>query len=182
MRIFKTLALLALFLFPALPGPSAKPAVLVMEEEIVLAPSQPRMWNFVRNTNPHLDKSDVTYISKVLQEKAEQYDLDLVTFAAVVAQESSFKLNLEVCHGVRGNCDIGLGQISSFWVKTWKLDKKRLQYDIAYNLDVAARILKAAYDENPTEKKAYSRYYNPIPKHRKEYEKRVEKWIQVASR
>jgi Transglycosylase SLT domain len=181
MKIFKILALLALFLFPAYNMTNAD-ASLPPEAPRAVAPAKPKMFNFVKKLNPGLSEQDATYISKVLQEKATEYGLDLVTFTAVIAQESSFQLNLQVCHGAPGNCDRGLGQISSYWVKVWNLDPNRLRYDVTYNLDASARILSAVYKENPTEKKAYSRYYNPLPSFRKTYEKLVDHWILVASR
>jgi hypothetical protein len=182
MRIVRVLALLALFLFPAFTISSAEATVPPMEEVPVVVPAKPKMYEFVKTANPKLAPSDVQYISKVLEEKATEYGLDLIVFAAVVAQESGYQLNLRVCHGQPGNCDIGLGQISTFWVKTWKLDTNRLRYDVTYNLDVSARILKSVHDENPTEKRAYSRYYNPNPRLRRDYERLVERWILVASR
>jgi hypothetical protein len=180
MRVFKTLALLALFLFPGFVSSTSAGVETFQCPASVEVRYQ--MEDFVKATNPNIDPADAVYIAKTLQEKAQQYDLNLVVFAAIIAQESSFRLNLWVEHGAAGNRDIGLGQISSFWVKKWKLDANRLRYDIAYNLDVSARILKTVYDENPKDPKAYSRYYNPLPSYRKTYEKLIETRMQLASR
>jgi soluble lytic murein transglycosylase-like protein len=180
MRFLKLFALLALFSFPGfISNTSADIGTFECPTSVEV---QYQMVDFIKATNPNIDPSDAVYIAKTLQEKSQQYGLNLIVFSAIVAQESSFRLNLLVEHGGQGNRDIGLGQVSSYWVKKWKLDPNRLRYDVAYNLDVSARILKSVYDENPNDPKAYSRYYNPLPAFRKTYEKLIDARIKLASR
>jgi soluble lytic murein transglycosylase-like protein len=194
MRIYCLLALMALSLFLGFFPPQVAQAtdpvtatntLCMTNPSVELAPAQPKMYEFVKYTNPRLADSDVLYVAKVLQEKATEYGLDLITFAAIIAQESSFRLGVTQgnCNlNSPDNCDRGLGQISSFWVKKWSLDHNRLRYDVAYNLDVAARILKSVLDAHPDETKAYSRYYHPGSSQRKTYEKLIETRIKLASR
>lgn len=140
----------------------------------------PPIVNYIKKVNPKLDDRDAIHLAKTIFEKAREHGIHPTLFAAQLRQESSFRLNLKVCHGFEGNCDYGLGQISSIWVKKWKLDTKRLQYDVAYNLDVAARIVRYYMELRPNDPNAYSMYYNMKSAFRKDYEKRVEKWRKEA--
>jgi hypothetical protein len=141
----------------------------------------PKITHFIKKTNPALSDSDALYLARTIEGKAKEHGIHPVIFAALIRQESSFRLNLKVCHGFEGNCDYGLGQISSIWVKAWKLDTKRLQYDVGYNLDISARIIHHYIELRPKDKNAYSLYYNANPEFRKDYEKRIQRWARLAS-
>lgn len=136
----------------------------------------PTCMDFVMSKNPKLTIEEGWWIAYWIDQKAKEYGLDPKLFGAIIAQESTFKVNAKRCHG-NGNCDYGLGQINIQWVKKWRLDKKRLLKDPAYNLDVAAKILRSAINEGESEPNAYSRYHNPARKFRLAYEYRIQKQL-----
>lgn len=138
---------------------------------------------FIKKTNPQIRDKDAFHIAETLAGKSVEYGLDLKRFASVIAQESHFRLNLKSCYEVvlkdgsdfRTQCDLGLGQISPLWVRELKLDANRLQYDVHYNLDVAAQILKHYKSKYPKDPLSFSRYYNGKKELRRGYEKLVNK-------
>jgi soluble lytic murein transglycosylase-like protein len=69
---------------------------------------------------------------------SRKYNISPSIYAAILMQESSYRLNAKAC---QKSCDWGIAQINDINVKYYKLDKNRLLNDLDYSLEKGAMVL-----------------------------------------
>lgn len=164
-------------------SPSRVPQEKTAQKPVVAAPHcTPMLTKFVQKTNPQLTPAEAERIAGIIEKVAEENDIDVILFAAVIRQESHFKNGQKVCHVVLGRrtCDYGIAQVNTFWVDEWELDASKLKNDVEYNITVAAKILKGVLDRSKGDKYAYSLYNSSDPDARAAYQERIEKYRKLA--
>lgn len=148
------------------------PAVEIVKEP----PAPPVLLQYVKKTNPGLGEVEAERVARLVQQVAEEYEIDVTLFAAIIRQESHFRTGLKACR-VYGNvrrCDYGLSQVNSFWIDEMELDAARLRLDDLYNLRIGAQILKDVLDRHPGAH-GYGFYNTADPDLRLGYVSRIEK-------
>ena len=148
------------------------PVVQVKKEEAPPAP--PVLLPYVVKSNPGLDEKEAERVARLIQQVAEEYEIEVSLFAAIVRQESHFRSGLKACRSYSGirRCDYGLAQVNSFWIDELELDALKLRTDDLYNLRIGARILKDVLDRHKGE---YGYYNTADPDLRMAYVKRIER-------
>jgi soluble lytic murein transglycosylase-like protein len=142
----------------------------------------PMLTRFVQKTNAALTPTEAERIAGIIEKVADEQQIDVILFAAVIRQESHFKNGIKSCRSVHGrrSCDYGIAQVNTFWVDEWELDAGRLKNDVEYNITVAAKILKGVLVKGKGDKYAYSLYNSATPEHRAAYQERIEKYKKIA--
>jgi len=132
-------------------------------------------------SNPTLSAAEAERIARLVQTVAEEFNIEVPLFAAIVRQESHFKTGAKACRNLMGRrtCDYGLAQVNSFWVDELELDAKRLRNDDGYNLRVAGKILRDVLDRHPGEL-GYGFYNTADTALRNAYSLRIEKYRKQA--
>lgn len=150
---------------------------------VVAAPPAPppTLLAFVQKSNPQLATKEAERVARLVQQVAEENDIEVPLFAAIVRQESHFKSGAKSCRNYQGirRCDYGLAQVNSFWVDELELDAARLRNDDHYNLTVAAKILKDVLTRHPAEM-GYAFYNSADPEMRIAYTRKIEKYRAIA--
>lgn len=139
--------------------------------------------DYVKELRPHISNARAVQVSKHIETVATHHKVDPKLLAAIVRTESNFESGIKACwpwfskrEGVcRHTCDYGLAQINELWIRKWKLDPNRLQYDDRYNLGVAARILRLLQQEYAElePENWFGRYHSGTPSKRAIYEGRL---------
>jgi soluble lytic murein transglycosylase-like protein len=139
------------------------------------------MLAFVQKSNPGLAPEEAERVARLIEQVAQEYDIELPLFAAIVKQESHFKTGAKACRNLYGRrtCDYGLAQVNSFWIDELELDASKLRTDDLYNLRVAGQILRDVLDRHP-EELGYSFYNTADRELRLVYSTRIEKFRKQA--
>ena len=146
---------------------------LAINTAVLLTPTS----KIVQKLNPVLDTKYTKFISDVIDDKSERYGIDKIIAISILFRESGFNPNPRRCHVIRERCvvDIGVSQINfKVWGKYLKLDRKRLIYDIEYNIDIMFKILVDYKRRYKREKQWYTRYHSGTPKYRRIYTKKID--------
>ena len=98
-------------------------------------------------------------------------DLDPRLIVSIMFQESRFREASLGCGP--GGCDHGVAQINSVWIRTWGLDRNRLQHDDDYSICVMARILRDLQQQHGHEFRWWGRYHSRTPEYRLRYEAQI---------
>ena len=123
--------------------------------------------------NPSLDDKYAKELSIIIDKLAVQFDIKPERLAAILAQESMYKLNA-VNHDSR---DYGIAQINDKTIKRFGFNKKLLLTDLEYSVKAGAIVLadfKRRYGKR--EKKYWSRYSSSKLVKRQKYENLVARY------
>ena len=159
------------------PTSAIAPQLKTPPASIQVIRATPTLLSFVQKSNPTLKPKEAERIARLVEEVADEFDIEVPLFAAIVRQESHFKTDIKTCRKVEGRrtCDYGMAQVNSYWVDELELDAKRLRSDDGYNLRVAARILKDVLDRHPGQL-GYGFYNSADSEMQAEYTGRVERY------
>lgn len=132
---------------------------------------QERIFSQILKNNPKIDQKYARRLASVIVDKSNKYGISARTYAAILMQESAYKLTATniTCGYVdtfnderESTCvitDFGISQIHYKNLKRFNLDKKRLTTDLAYSVDAGAKILASYSKYSRTEPETwYSRY------------------------
>jgi hypothetical protein len=155
-------------------------AILLALALAVADPSS-KVCTYIQTIAPQVRQDRAKKLAKLIYRTARASELDPITLAAIVRQESNFRPDCSSCYIIYKNrscystCDLGLAQINLVWVNKWGLNGCRLVHDDAYNLQVAARILKALKNRYGLEEPLtwFSRYNSATERYRDKYQGRL---------
>lgn len=141
--------------------------------------------DYIQVVAPHVKEPRARNLARLIYRMARKYELDPITLATIVRQESNFRSDAKNCYVVYRHgtcvhtCDLGLAQINSVWVEKWNLNPCLLTHDDGYNLQVAARILKNLKNRyGMTEPLTwFSRYNSSVDKYRQDYQARLNTFL-----
>lgn len=139
----------------------------------------------IRNA-PKIDKSFALVLSNTIYKASKKYNIDKNLYAAILAQESMYKLNtinctngLTMTEEVETVCtDFGISQIHYKTIDRYGFDTDLLIEDLNYSVEAGAKVLsdfKRIYSKK--EKHWWSRYNSSNNKKRLEYETRIYKYL-----
>ena len=123
---------------------------------------------------PRVSAKRVRYLAREFVRAGHKYDVDPSLMASIAMVESRFRPGLEAHWINKGKptTDRGLMQVNQVWVDRWSLDPDKLRDDDAYNIMVAARILKIIKKQfGQNEKNWFTRYNSSWPPARAKYTK-----------
>lgn len=150
------------------------PLPVMAKKEEPPAPPPAVLLPYVAKSNPGLDAKEAERVARLIQQVAEEYEIEVPLFAAIIRQESHFRTGQKACRSYNGirRCDYGLAQVNSFWIDELELDAMKLRTDDLYNLRVGAQILKDVLDRHNGE---YGYYNTADPDLRLSYVTRIER-------
>jgi len=124
---------------------------------------------FIGKVNPDVPARRAAALTTTILEESEAHGLDPLLLTGILAQESHFHADVQSCLG-RG-CDLGVAQVNwETWGAELKLDRHRLIHDDAYNVRVAAGILKDLRRRFGEEAgRWWTRYHDRRPERRAQY-------------
>jgi hypothetical protein len=154
---------------------------LLLALSLAAADPSSQVHDYIQVVAPHVKEPRARNLARLIYRTARRYELDPITLATIVRQESNFRADISHCYNVyrRGTCahtcDLGLAQINSVWVEKWGLNPCRLIHDDGYNLQVAARILKNLKNRYGMKEPLtwFSRYNSSVDKYRQDYQERL---------
>lgn len=140
-----------------------------------------KVHEYIRAVAPQIHEPRARDLAKLIYKIAKTSEIDPITLATIVRQESNFKADTQTCyivyrhHTCDVTCDLGLAQINLVWVEKWGLSPCRLVYDDSYNLQVAGRILKALKNRYGMSEPLtwFSRYNSSSERFRQNYQERL---------
>jgi hypothetical protein len=160
---------------------------------LLLLTQVPTTKDYVVEIQPGMTEKRAAQLGRDIDRAAKRYDVDPLLLAAITRQESGFQSGLKQCGTAtwkvngkvqsRETCDYGLAQVNQVWIEKWKLDADLLQNNDAYNLMVAARILRLLRKQYGDTEPAnwYGRYHSATPSRRADYENRLQPMLLAAS-
>lgn len=161
------------------PPPAAPPPF--PQEVITVAEPPPVLLSFVKKANRELSADEAERVARLVQQVAEEEQLDVALFGSIIRHESNFVTGQKQCQKLSGrrNCDYGLAQVNSFWIDELELDAAKLRYDDLYNLRIGARILKDVLTRHKGPL-GYVYYHSATPELQPAYTARVEMFRKAA--
>lgn len=170
----KTIKMLTLALIIMLPLSKAIPKETV--REIQFCEANPVFCQIVKN-NPKIDLNYAYRLSNVINKVAVEMGVNPKRYAAILAQESMYKLDAKNCWD--NEChDYGIAQINKRTIKAFKFDKKKLLTDLEYSVKAGAIVLadfKRMYGDK--EEDFWTRYNASCPDKRKKYKQLVMRFL-----
>jgi soluble lytic murein transglycosylase-like protein len=127
--------------------------------------------------NPKIDLNYAFRLSNVINKVAIEMGINPKRYAAILAQESMYKLDAKncwdnVCH------DYGIAQINKKTIKAFNFDKKKLLTDLEYSVKAGAIVLadfKRMYGKK--EDDFWTRYNASCPEKRQKYKQLVMRFL-----
>ena len=166
--------LLVLLATISLPYHKAIPVELPANKRTFCA-HNPIFCQIVKN-KPAINLDYAMELSNLINKAALELGINPNKYAAILAQESMYKLNIQ---NNKKKCkDYGISQINCETVEGYKFDKKRLLTDLAYSVQAGAIVLadfKKSYEKK--EPDYWTRYNSSKPKHREKYKKLVSRFL-----
>lgn len=120
--------------------------------------------------NPKIDQGYALELATLINQVAVEYNLKPYRLAAIIAQESGYKLNAVNTKSK----DYGIAQINQKTIKAFEFDQHRLLTDLRYSIEAGAIVLsdfKRRYGHR--EKDYWTRFNSSIPEKREEYKQLV---------
>lgn len=116
--------------------------------------------------NPKIDLDYAMELSNVIYEAASEFNVKPKRLAAILAQESQYKL--DAININKDNCkDYGISQINCRTVKLYNFDKQKLLTDLRYSVKAGAMVLSDLKKSFRHELDYWCRYnVGTRPKHR----------------
>ena len=152
-----------------LPSPHFLP-VVVTEDPVVQVEAR------IRKLSRYTPAKRAHVLAKAFVAAGRRTGVDPMIMVALCTQESRFRGGLKSEWTNRGQVthDYGVMQVNEHWIEAWGLDAQRLQFDDAYNIQVAARILKGLQKKYAaTERQWYTRYNSSWAPARAKYTKAI---------
>lgn len=160
----KTLLTLVILTFSAQLSPAMSPGLQRPEKP---SPELVKVLKQINRNNPKLPKQYSIEISKTILSKSKKYGISPRVLAAILMQESSYKLNatgikcgISITTGEK-DCvaiDFGIGQINHKTIKDYNFDQKKLMTDVVYSIDASAKVLSHFKRFQKSEPNWYCRY------------------------
>lgn len=136
----------------------------------------PIFCQIVKN-HPTINLNYAMKLSNVINKVAVEMGINPVKYAAILAQESMYKLEAKNCWD--NEChDFGIAQINKATIRAFKFDKKKLLTDLEYSVKAGAIVLadfKRMYGES--EKDYWTRYNSSKPSKREKYKRLVARYL-----
>ena len=136
----------------------------------------PLMCQILKN-NPKINLNYAYELSNIIYEKATKHNINPKKFAAILAQESMYRLDAKNCK--EGICnDFGIAQINKKTIETFGFDKQRLLKDLEYSVEAGVLVLadfKRMYGSK--EEYWWTRYNTSNPEKRKVYKQLVKRFL-----
>lgn len=127
--------------------------------------------------NPKIDLNYAMRLSNVINKVAIELDINPKKYAAILAQESMYKLDAKNCWD--NEChDYGIAQINKKTIQAFKFDKNKLLTDLEYSVKAGAIVLadfKRMYGTK--EEDFWTRYNTSCPDKRQKYKQLVTRYL-----
>jgi soluble lytic murein transglycosylase-like protein len=127
--------------------------------------------------NPKIDLNYAYRLSNVINKVALEIGVNPKEYAAILAQESMYKLDAKNCWG--NVChDYGIAQINKKTIEAFKFDKKKLLTDLEYSVKAGAIVLadfKKMYGKKEVD--FWTRYNASCPEKRQKYKQLVTRFL-----
>lgn len=91
----------------------------------------------ILKNKPTIDKTYARELASVIVDKASKHNISAIKYAAILAQESGYKLN-SINHKSR---DYGISQINHRTAKAFNIDTNRLLNDLEYSVEAGLIVL-----------------------------------------
>jgi len=128
----------------------------------------------ILKNNPKIDKAYALKLSNIIHHMAKLYNINPTKYAAILAQESMYKLN-----AVNNESkDYGISQINHNTAKAYGFNIGLLTSDVEYSIKAGAIVLsdiKRAYGHK--EKSYWTRYNSSKPDKREKYQLLVSRFM-----
>lgn len=135
--------------------------------------NNPIFCQIVKN-KPNIDRNYAMKLSNVIYYTAKLYDINPKRYAAILAQESGYKLNAIN----KVSMDYGMAQINFRTIAALGFDKNRLLTDIEYSIEAGAIVLsKIKKSHGNKEKDFWTRYNSSNVSKRELYAKLVSRYM-----
>jgi len=171
----KSFIFLICFLVPSFINLKAEQSSLVQTKKS-FCDKNPLMCQIVKN-NPRIDLNYAYELSNIIYEKATKHNINPRRFAAILAQESMYRLDAKNCKD--GVCnDFGIAQINKKTIEAFGFDKQRLLKDLEYSIEAGVLVLadfKRMYGDK--EQYWWTRYNASNPEKRKIYKQLVMRFL-----
>ena len=148
-------------------------AIAKEKTKVSICTTNPVYCQIIKN-NPSLDRKYAMKLSNAIHAVAVLYDIEPKKYAAILAQESMYKLN---AHN-KDSKDYGISQINHSTAKAYKFNTKKLTTDLAYSIEAGAIVLadmKRMYASK--EKDWWTRYNSSNATKRKKYKTLVARYM-----
>jgi soluble lytic murein transglycosylase-like protein len=150
------------------------PNLLAKEKPVIhICSTNPVYCQIIKNS-PKLDRKYAMKLSNAIYAVAILYDIDPKKYAAILAQESMYKLN---AHNKQSK-DYGISQINHNTAKAYGFNVKRLTTDLGYSIEAGAIVLadmKKMYGNKDPE--YWTRYNASDRTKRKKYKTLVARYM-----
>lgn len=146
------------------------------EVKLQFCDQNPIFCQIVKN-NSKIDLNYAYRLSNVINKVATEMNINPKRYAAILAQESMYKLDAKNCWD--NEChDYGIAQINKNTIKSFNFDKNKLLTDLEYSVKAGAIVLsdiKKIYGEK--EEDFWTRYNASNPIKREKYKKLVTRYL-----
>jgi len=171
----KSFIFLICFLVPSFVSLKAEQSNLVQTKKL-FCDKNPLMCQIVKN-NPKINLNYAYELSNIIYKKATKHNINPRKFAAILAQESMYRLDAKNCKN--GVCnDFGIAQINKKTIEAFGFDKQRLLKDLEYSIEAGVLVLadfKRMYGDK--EQYWWTRYNASNPEKRKIYKQLVMRFL-----
>jgi hypothetical protein len=124
--------------------------------------------------DPKIDRVYAMKLSNVIYHVAKLYDIDSKRYAAILGQESLYKLGA-INHKSK---DYGMSQINLKTARSYGFDINRLTSDVEYSVRAGARVLAdLKKSHSHKDKEFWTRYNSSKPAKREKYKKLVSRFM-----
>jgi Transglycosylase SLT domain len=140
----------------------------------------------IHKNSPNLDQNFQMVLAKTIINKAQKYHLSSKVLAAILMQESSYRIDAKnircgtsVVTG-KEDCiviDFGIGQINHRTATAFKLDKKKLLSDLEYSVDASAMVLADFKKMHTKDSEFWTRYNSGNKEKRQVYKELVARYM-----
>lgn len=162
MKKYQAILISSLMLVPSVCKPLQLPPQSQQRQSLVLKQ--------ILKNNPKINKQYAEKLSRVIIEKSKKYRIPAGVFAAILMQESSYKLEAKHTHCGYASIDseletcvvtdFGISQIHHLNLGRFNLDKKKLVTDLDYSVDAGAMVLASYLRFQKREPKTWFCRYN----------------------
>lgn len=179
----KTILILAMFLVPV----QIQQLRIKTSAPVKPSPEVQKVLKQIAKNSPKLDKEYQQSLAQTIIKKSKKYGISSKVLAAMLMQESSYKLSaknvrcgISVITGEK-DCiavDFGIGQINYKTIKHFKFDQKKLLSNLEYSVEAAAIVLadfKKMYGHK--ESNWWTRYNSSSKHHREKYQMLVARYM-----
>jgi soluble lytic murein transglycosylase-like protein len=113
----------------------------------------------IKKNNPRINDDYSKNIARFIFKNSMKYNIDPKLFAAILMQESTYKLAAKNCKKSRCT-DYGISQIHKSTVKNYNFDKHKLLNDLEYSIEAGFKVLSDFKEKYGNKEKDYWTRYN----------------------